>query len=377
MFDLIVRGDLVLPDRVLAGGYLGISEGTIGAIGTSPAPPAKATVDAGGKLVFPGVVDGQVHAGSAAGIEGLGDASRAAAAGRGHDDRGHAVRRSPSGRHGRAPARQGRRDRASRRRRRRALRHRPQGSGRGRHPGARGRRGLRLQGIDLRIPPRPLPGIRHGRALRDIPGHRGDRAFGGVPQRGSVHRATPHRAVRARTSQHPGGARRKPPSPRGAHRERRRLRDRAGDRGALPHRAQLARARVRPRAPIPGGRGAGERGDARAVPRLRRGGRPSDGCAAQAEPTHPPGRGEGGAVGEDRRGRDRLRLLRPRRMAPLAQVRPRHLQERRGHPRPRDDLRRALYRHGERAGDARDPRGGAALRTPGAALRPLSPARAR
>ena len=31
-----------------------------------------------------------------------------------------------------------------------------------------------------------------------------------------------------------------------------RLRDRAGDRGALPHRAQLARARVRPRAALPG-----------------------------------------------------------------------------------------------------------------------------
>ena len=81
MFDLMVRGNLVLPDRVLAGGYLGISDGAIGAVGTGPAPPAKATVDAGGKLVFPGVVDGQVHAGSAAGIEGLGDASRAAAAG--------------------------------------------------------------------------------------------------------------------------------------------------------------------------------------------------------------------------------------------------------------------------------------------------------
>ena len=44
-------------------------------------PEAKAAVDAAGKPVFPGVVDGQVHAGSAAGIEGLGDATKAAAAG--------------------------------------------------------------------------------------------------------------------------------------------------------------------------------------------------------------------------------------------------------------------------------------------------------
>ena len=81
MFDLIVRGDLVLPDRVLAGGYLGISDGKFGSVGAGPAPEARAAVDASGKLVFPGVVDGQVHAGSATGIEGLGDATRAAAAG--------------------------------------------------------------------------------------------------------------------------------------------------------------------------------------------------------------------------------------------------------------------------------------------------------
>ena len=82
MHDLVVRGDLVLPERVLPGGFLAVDAGTIAAVGVGPPPPAaKTRLEAAGKLVFPGVIDGQVHAGSAAGIEGLGDASVAAAAG--------------------------------------------------------------------------------------------------------------------------------------------------------------------------------------------------------------------------------------------------------------------------------------------------------
>ena len=81
MYDLVVRGDLVLPDRVLAGGFLAVRDGTIGALGTGDAPEAAETVDASGRLIFPGVIDGQVHAGSCEGIAGLGDASVAAAAG--------------------------------------------------------------------------------------------------------------------------------------------------------------------------------------------------------------------------------------------------------------------------------------------------------
>ena len=81
MFDLVVRGDLVLPDRVLEDGYLAIQGEAIGAIGVGPAPEAQETHDATGKLIFPGVIDGQVHAGSAEGSAGLEDASIAAAAG--------------------------------------------------------------------------------------------------------------------------------------------------------------------------------------------------------------------------------------------------------------------------------------------------------
>ncbi len=71
-FELAVRGDLALPERVLEGGYLGIRDGRIVAVGVGAPPDAAETVDASGKLVFPGFVDGQVHAGSAEGIEGLG-----------------------------------------------------------------------------------------------------------------------------------------------------------------------------------------------------------------------------------------------------------------------------------------------------------------
>ena len=33
-FDCVVRGDLVLPDRVLAAGYLAVRDGVIAALGT-------------------------------------------------------------------------------------------------------------------------------------------------------------------------------------------------------------------------------------------------------------------------------------------------------------------------------------------------------
>ena len=46
MFDLIVRGDLVLPDRVLTAGYLAVQGGTIAAIGVGPAPDAGETLSA-------------------------------------------------------------------------------------------------------------------------------------------------------------------------------------------------------------------------------------------------------------------------------------------------------------------------------------------
>ena len=80
-FDLVVSGNIVEADKVVENGWLAARGGKIVARGTGRAPQARDRVDAGGRWILPGAVDGQVHAGSQAGQEGLGHASRAAAAG--------------------------------------------------------------------------------------------------------------------------------------------------------------------------------------------------------------------------------------------------------------------------------------------------------
>ena len=80
-FDLVVVGNCVDAAGITPGGWLAIREGKIAAKGIGMAPSAKETVDATGLWVMPGVVDGQVHSASQANQEGLGWASRAAAAG--------------------------------------------------------------------------------------------------------------------------------------------------------------------------------------------------------------------------------------------------------------------------------------------------------
>lgn len=80
-FDLVVQGNLVDETGVVEGGWLGIRDGRFAGRGTGTAPRGRDAVDARGLWVLPGVVDGQVHSGSQANQEGLGHASRAAAAG--------------------------------------------------------------------------------------------------------------------------------------------------------------------------------------------------------------------------------------------------------------------------------------------------------
>ena len=79
--DLVVRGALVLPDRLLERGWLAIDGETIAAIGTGDAPASVSVEDFGRALVFPGLVDGQTHATSYKGLEGFTATSRAAVAG--------------------------------------------------------------------------------------------------------------------------------------------------------------------------------------------------------------------------------------------------------------------------------------------------------
>ena len=80
-FDLVVQGNIVDAHAVVQDGWLGVRDGKVAARGQGTPPAARERVDARGQWVMPGVVDGQVHAGSQAGQEGLGWASRAAAAG--------------------------------------------------------------------------------------------------------------------------------------------------------------------------------------------------------------------------------------------------------------------------------------------------------
>jgi allantoinase len=80
-FDLVVIGNLVLADRIIENGFVAVSGGRIALVGRGAAPAARERLDARGQWILPGVVDGQVHAGSQANQEGIGRASRAAAAG--------------------------------------------------------------------------------------------------------------------------------------------------------------------------------------------------------------------------------------------------------------------------------------------------------
>lgn len=80
-FDLVLRGNIVLADRIIDNGFVAVSDGKIAGVGTGAPPAARELIDARGQWIMPGVIDGQVHAASQANQEGIGWASRAAAAG--------------------------------------------------------------------------------------------------------------------------------------------------------------------------------------------------------------------------------------------------------------------------------------------------------
>ena len=83
-FELVIRGKLVDADGTTEDGWLGCLDGKIaarGIVGAAGVPRGQDNIDARGMWVMPGVIDGQVHTNVAAGCEGIGQASRAAAAG--------------------------------------------------------------------------------------------------------------------------------------------------------------------------------------------------------------------------------------------------------------------------------------------------------
>ena len=79
--DRVIKGALVLPGSLAENGWVGIKDGLIADIGQREAPEAAEVTDHSGCLVFPGIVDGQTHAGSIAGFKGLQDLTRSGIAG--------------------------------------------------------------------------------------------------------------------------------------------------------------------------------------------------------------------------------------------------------------------------------------------------------
>ena len=81
--DLLIKGDLVLADRVVRSSWLGVAgQKIVGIYGEGSAPEAARTLDHSGHLILPGGIDPHVHAYSAGpDFEGMGRLTRGAAAG--------------------------------------------------------------------------------------------------------------------------------------------------------------------------------------------------------------------------------------------------------------------------------------------------------
>jgi allantoinase len=80
-FDLTLAGTVVTAERVIAGGYVAVSEGKIAAVGEGPAPAAAEHHEFGEALILPGAIDAQVHSLSQRGQEDFIWSTRSAAAG--------------------------------------------------------------------------------------------------------------------------------------------------------------------------------------------------------------------------------------------------------------------------------------------------------
>jgi allantoinase len=81
MFDAVVLGTVVTDDGVTPGAYVAIAGEKIAEVGRGTPPAARTTFDRSGSLIFPGLVDGHVHTGSALGWPGIEGTTKTAAAG--------------------------------------------------------------------------------------------------------------------------------------------------------------------------------------------------------------------------------------------------------------------------------------------------------
>ena len=80
-FDLVLKGTVVLPERIVEGGHVAVRDGKVVHVGQGAAPAAREWHDLGNALILPGAVDAQVHSLSQKNQEDFLWSTRSAAAG--------------------------------------------------------------------------------------------------------------------------------------------------------------------------------------------------------------------------------------------------------------------------------------------------------
>ncbi|MBL0375445.1 dihydroorotase family protein [Rhizobium sp. KVB221] len=80
-FDLVLKGKLVLADRIVPSGFVAVRDGIVAIIGQGAMPGASESHDLGEALIMPGAIDAQVHSLSQKNQEDFIWSTRAAAAG--------------------------------------------------------------------------------------------------------------------------------------------------------------------------------------------------------------------------------------------------------------------------------------------------------
>ncbi|GAA4177045.1 dihydroorotase [Shinella granuli] len=80
-FDLVLKGTVVLADRIVDGGHVAVRDGKVAHVGQGAMPAAKERHDLSGALILPGAIDAQVHSLSQKSQEDFIWSTRSAAAG--------------------------------------------------------------------------------------------------------------------------------------------------------------------------------------------------------------------------------------------------------------------------------------------------------
>ena len=80
-FDLVLKGTVVLADRIVEGGFVAVRDGKVALVGQGAMPGARERHDLGRALILPGAIDAQTHSLSQKNQEDFIWSTRSAAAG--------------------------------------------------------------------------------------------------------------------------------------------------------------------------------------------------------------------------------------------------------------------------------------------------------